>query len=140
EYMTLPHFCGTIHYMKLVLIVAVLGVSSSLAEAGQARRPPQRAASPQAAAPSAQQSDRIGQAYEQFLRARMIRENDVEGAIAAYKRAMTLDPAAADIPADLADLYMDGGRPADAIATAEQALKISPANYAAHRVLGMVYA
>src|SRR6185295_3578306 len=82
----------------------------------------------------------IGQAYEQFLRARMIREDDVEGAIAAYKRAMTLDPAAADIPADLADLYMDEGRISEAVATAEQALKVTPANHAAHRVLGMIYA
>jgi tetratricopeptide (TPR) repeat protein len=70
----------------------------------------------------------------------MIREEDVEGAIAAYKRAMALDPSAADIPADLADLYMDEGRMSEAIATAEQALKISPANYSAHRVLGMIYA
>src|SRR5205823_6004630 len=109
-------------------------------EAGQARRAPERPAAPPSAARGPQQSERVGQAYEQFLRARMIRENDVEGAIAAYKRAMTLDPTAADIPADLADLYMDEGRAAEAIATADQALKISPANHAAHRVLGMVYA
>ena len=138
--MTLPGFCGTIQYMKIVAIVAILGVSSSIAEAGQARRAPQRPAAPQTAAPTSQQVDRLGQAYEQFLRARMIREDDVEGAIAAYKRAMALDPSAADIPADLADLYMDEGRVSEAIATAEQALKITPANFAAHRVLGMIYA
>jgi len=126
--------------MKIVAIVAILGVSSSFAEAGQARRAPQRPSAPQTAAPTSQQADRLGQAYEQFLRARMIREDDVEGAIAAYKRAMTLDPTAADIPADLADLYMDEGRMSEAIATADQALKIAPANYAAHRVLGMIYA
>jgi len=128
--------------MKIVAIVAILGVSSSFAEAGQARRAPQRPSTPAAAptAPASPQADRLGQAYEQFLRARMIREGDVEGAIAAYKRAMALDPSAADIPADLADLYMDEGRMSEAIATAEQALKISPANYSAHRVLGMIYA
>jgi|SwirhisoilCB2_FD_contig_111_1037200_length_2500_multi_4_in_0_out_0_2 tetratricopeptide (TPR) repeat protein len=126
--------------MKIVAIVAILGVSSSFAEAGQARRAPQRRAAPAAAAAASQSDDRVGQAYEQFLRARMIREDDVEGAIAAYKRAMALDPSAADIPADLADLYMDEGRMSEAIATAEQALKITPANYAAHRVLGMIYA
>jgi tetratricopeptide (TPR) repeat protein len=126
--------------MKIVAIVAILGVSSSFAEAGQARRAPQRPASPPAAASAPQQDDRTGQAYEQFLRARMIRDADVEGAIAAYKRAMALDPSAADIPADLADLYMDEGRMSEAVATAEQALKITPANYAAHRVLGMIYA
>jgi tetratricopeptide (TPR) repeat protein len=126
--------------MKIVAIVAILGVSSSIAEAGQARRAPQRPAAPPTAAATPQQADRLGQAYEQFLRARMIREDDVEGAIAAYKRAMALDPSAADIPADLADLYMDEGRISEAIATAEQALKITPANYSAHRVLGMIYA
>src|SRR5262245_15911937 len=108
--MTLPGFCGTIQHMKIVAIVAILGMSSSFAEAGRARRAPQRPASPPAAAAPSQQDNRTGQAYEQFLRARMIREDDVEGAIAAYKRAMTLDPSAADIPADLADLYMDEGR------------------------------
>jgi tetratricopeptide (TPR) repeat protein len=126
--------------MKIVAIVAILGVSSSIAEAGQARRAPQRPAAPTTAAPTSQQADRLGQAYEQFLRARMIREDDVEGAIAAYKRAMALDPSAADIPADLADLYMDEGRISEAIATAEQALKITPTNYSGHRVLGMIYA
>src|SRR5262245_38995660 len=102
--MTLPDFCGTIQHMKIVVIVAILGLSSSLAEAGQARRAPQRPAAPPAPVISSQQAERLGQAYEQFLRARMIREDDVEGAIAAYKRAMALDPSAADIPADLADL------------------------------------
>jgi len=126
--------------MKIVAIVAILGVSSSFAEAGQARRAPQRPAAPATAAAASQSDDRVGQAYEQFLRARMIRDDDVEGAIAAYKRAIALDPSAADIPADLADLYMDEGRISEAIATAEQALKITPANYAAHRVLGMIYA
>src|SRR5215470_10841003 len=138
--MTLSAFCGTIHHMKIVAIVAILGVSSSFAEAGQARRAPQRPAAPATASAASQSDDRVGQAYEQFLRARMIRDEDVEGAIAAYKRAMALDPSAADIPADLADLYMDEGRMSEAIATAEQALKISPANYSAHRVLGMIYA
>ena len=126
--------------MKLVAIVAILGVSSSFAEAGQARRQAQRPAAPPTAAPASPQGDRLGEAYEQFLRARMVRQDDVEGAIAAYKRAIALDPASADVPADLADLYMDEGRISEAIATAEQALKISSANFTAHRVLGMIYA
>ena len=67
-------------------------------------------------------------------------EENVEAAIAAYKRAMALDPGAADIPAELADLYMRENRAAEAIAAAEQALKIAPANREAHRVLGTIYA
>lgn len=122
--------------MKVAVLVAILGVSASGVEAGQAGRQ----SAPRAAAPEAAAADRIGQAYDQFLRARSLREDDVNGAIAAYRRAMTLDPASADIPADLADLYMDEGRYNEAITTAEQALKISSGNHEAHRVLGMVYA
>ena len=137
--MTLPLFYGTIPYMKFVAIAAILGVSAPSLEAAQAGRPASRP-TPQPPAQAIQAPDRVGQAYEQFLRARLIRGDDVEGAIAAYKRAMTLDPTAADIPADLADLYLDEGRMSDAILTAEQALKISSTNRAAHRVLGMAYA
>ena len=64
---------------------------------------------------------------------------DVPGAIAAYQRAMALDPTAAEITADLADLYLDEGRVQDAMSTAEQALKVSPSNRTAHRVLGILY-
>jgi tetratricopeptide (TPR) repeat protein len=126
--------------MKLAIVVALLGVSVAGLEAGQARPAAPRPAAPQPSVEPIQTPDRVGQAYEQFLRARMIRADDVEGAIAAYKRAMTLDPTAADIPADLADLYLDEGRTSDAVASAEQALRISSTNRAAHRVLGMVYA
>ncbi len=123
--------------MKVVALVAILGVFASAAQAGQAsrstvRRPP--------APPEPQAPDRMAQAYEQFLRARALREDDVQGAIAAYRRAMALDPSSADIPADLADLYLNESRWNDAIAAGEQALKISPANREAHRVLGLVYA
>src|SRR5439155_8610145 len=135
-----PGFLWNNSYMKLVLSVAILSVLASSVEAGQTRRPTQQPPAPPTVAPASQTPDRVGQAYEQVLRARMMREDDVEGAIAAYKRAMALDATAADVPADLADLYMDEGRAAEAIAMAEQALKISPKNLAAHRVLGMVYA
>lgn len=119
--------------MRVVVFVAILGASAWV-EAGQAGRaatpPPATAASP----------DRVAQAYHQFLQAHLLEDEDVEGAIAAYKRAMTLDPTAAAIPADLADLYMRESRPAEAMQAAEQALKISSASRDAHRVLGTLYA
>ena len=135
--------------MKLgVLPAAVVIVSAPMADAGQTRRAlaprgggPQTTASMPAAPP-----DRNAQAYEQFLRARALRGGpsddavpDLEGAVAAYKRGMALDPTAADIPADLAELYMESGRLPEAVATAEQALKVTPGNRTAHRVLGLVY-
>ena len=88
--------------MKIVVLVAVLGASAPLVEAAQARRP--------AAPPPAQAPARLAQAYDQFLRAHMLEEEDVEGASAAYRRAMALDPTASAIPADLADLLMREGR------------------------------
>jgi tetratricopeptide (TPR) repeat protein len=85
--------------------------------------------------------DKVGQAYAQFLIAHHLEEiEDVAGAIAAYKRAIELDPSAADAAAELAVLYLHQNKIQEALATAEQALKISPANPEANRVMGIVYA
>ena len=131
DYMTPTAICGTIRAMKIAVLLAVLG-AATLVEAGQSGR---------AAAPAAAQPSAVAQAYEQFLLAhRLDDENDQEGAIQAYRRAMALDPTAAEIAASLADLYMRANRNADAIAMAEQALKMAPANREAHRVLGTIYA
>jgi tetratricopeptide (TPR) repeat protein len=120
--------------MKLAVFAAVLVVSTPLAGAGQTRRP----ATPPA--PARPAPDRTAEAYEQFLQAHLLQDEDADAAIAAYRRAMTLDPASADIPADLAELYMRENKPQDAIQAAEQALRVSPENRDAHRVLGTVYA
>ena len=53
---------------------------------------------------------------------------------------MALDPAAADIPADLADLYMDEGRDAGRDRDGGAGAQDHADNHEAHRVLGMVYA
>ena len=83
----------------------------------------------------------MAEAYAQFLMAHRYEDDEnIDGAIAAYKRAMTLDPKGASIVSDLANLYMRLNRAADAIASGEQALKIDPDNREAHRVLGSIYA
>ncbi len=93
-----------------------------------------------ARAQAAPPADRTAQAYEQFLLAHYYEDQDkTDEAIAAYKRAMALDPSAAEIPAELASLYMHENRASEAINTAEQALKIDPKNREAHRVLGLVF-
>ena len=85
--------------------------------------------------------DKVAEAYAQFLLAHHLEERDDEaGAIAAYKKAMELDPQAADIPAELAALYLRQNNMSEARATAELALKVTPANREANRVLGIVYA
>ena len=84
---------------------------------------------------------KVAAAYEQFLLGhRLEQQDDVMGAIAAYKRAIDLDPLAADIGGELAGLYLRQSRSDEAKAAAEQALKVAPANEEANRVLGMIYA
>ena len=71
-----------------VLVVFLAASSSSLLEAGQSARP----------GAQGQAADSIAEAYTQFMMAHRLEEdNDIDGAIAAYKRAIALDPQAADI-------------------------------------------
>jgi tetratricopeptide (TPR) repeat protein len=117
--------------MKTVALFVVL-VAAAPVQAGQATQPAGRAAQP---------ASEQAQAYEQFLLARRHEEdNQTEAAIAAYKRAMALDPKAPDIVAELADLYMRENRGEDALRTAEDALRLDPAHREANRVLGTIYA
>jgi len=118
--------------MKLAVLVAAFSVSIPLAaeQAGGSR---------QAGAPTP--PDKIAEAYNQFLLGHRLEEKDDESAaIAAFKRAMELDPNAAEIPAELSSVYLRQNKVQDAMAAAEQALKIAPANREANRVLGTVYA
>ena len=126
--------------MKLAALVAAFSVSIPLAADARAgmQSAPARGQRP---APTAAASDKVAEAYVQFLLGHRFEENEDEtSAIAAYKRAMELDPRAAEIPAQLAGLYLKQSKAQEAIATAEIALKIAPANREANRVLGMVYA
>src|SRR6266545_4823061 len=111
--------------MRVAVLVAACSVALPLAASAQTRPPVSKAA----------------EAYAQFLIAHHLEEREDEnGAIAAYKRAMELDPQAADIPAELAALYLRQSKVQEAMAAAEQALKVAPANREANRVLGIVYA
>jgi len=125
--------------MRVAVLVAVCVAVPSMSAAQVARaRSPQPAG--QKSTPSTS-PPRVAQAYEQFLIGHHLEESDdVSGAIAAYKKAMELNPLAADIPAELAGLYLRHDRVDEAVSTAEQALKVSPANPEAHRVLGLIAA
>ena len=121
--------------MRTLVFLAALGVATTAAAAPQA--PPARQRTPSAS----QQPDRAGEAYAQFLLAqRLEAEDNVEGAVAAYKRAVALDPQAADLLASLASLYMRANRSEEATTAANQALAIDASNADAHRVLGTIYA
>ena len=122
--------------MKLAVLLVCVAGAVAAAEAGQGNRQPRNAAAPPAAA-----STYVGDAYNQYLLARRLeRDDDIDGAVAAYKRAIALDPMAADVQAELAGLYLRQNRVGESITAAEQALKIAPANVEAHRVLGTLYA
>jgi tetratricopeptide (TPR) repeat protein len=120
--------------MKLaVLFVVFVGsvVSAEPAQSGRQSR----------GAPAASQSTTAADAYDQYLLGRHFeREDNIDAAIAAYKRAAALDPTSGDVQAELAGLYMRQNRIGDAMTTAEQALKTSPGSYEGHRVLGTIYA
>jgi tetratricopeptide (TPR) repeat protein len=126
--------------MKLAVLIAACVVSISFA--ADARAEMQGAARGQRpATPTPQASEKIADAYAQFLLGHRFEENEDEtAAIAAYKRAMELDPAAAEIPAQLAGLYLKQSKVQEAMAAADAALKIAPSNREANRVLGTVYA
>jgi tetratricopeptide (TPR) repeat protein len=109
--------------MKPLFVAMILGVGMSSSAAAQTA------------------ADRQGQAYAQYLLAHHLEEaEDVNGAIAAYKHAIALDPSAADPVADLAKLYLSQEKIQEALTTAEQALKISAVNIEANLVMGRVYA
>jgi tetratricopeptide (TPR) repeat protein len=111
--------------MKFAVFVAACSIAFPCAASAQTKPPISKAA----------------EAYAQFLLAHHLEEREDEnGAIAAYKRAMELDPQAADIPAELAALYLRQSKVQEAMGAAEQALKVAPANREANRVLGIIYA
>jgi tetratricopeptide (TPR) repeat protein len=133
--MTARRIYGTIQGMKLAALLIFLAGSFAAVEAGQSDR------SARSATPVPAASTSVAEAYNQYLVGRRLeREDDVDGAIAAFKRASTLDPAAAEPQAELAALYMRQNRISDAITAAEKALKVDAANREAHRVLGTIYA
>jgi tetratricopeptide (TPR) repeat protein len=119
----------------LVFLTLSVAVAVAVAEPVQGGR--QNRGAP-AAAPT---SPGVAEAYAQFmLGLGLERNDDIDGAVTAYKRAMALDPSAAEVPAELAGLYMRQNRLSEAMGAAEQALKIAPGNTEAHRVLGTIYA
>jgi tetratricopeptide (TPR) repeat protein len=121
--------------MKIAALVALFSVSLPLAAAADQSRAQQP--QPARTAPP----DKVGEAYLHFMLGHRLEEaDDATGAIAEYKRAIELDPTAAEIPGELASLYLRENKIQEAMTTAEQAIKISPANREANRVLGTIYA
>jgi tetratricopeptide (TPR) repeat protein len=92
-------------------------------------------------APPAASTDVLGQAYFLFVQGRMLEGvGDPVGAIAAYRQALAIAPAAAEIRAELAGVLARQGHVDEAVTEAQAALKSDAANHEAHRILGLVQA
>ena len=93
------------------------------------------------AAVQAAPADRKGEAYLQFLLGRRLEsDGDIDGAVAAYRKAAELDPKGAEIRAELAGLYARQDRAREALEWANAALALESDNREANRILGLVYA
>lgn len=80
-----------------------------------------------------------GQAYYEFMMARRLEaQNDLTGALAALQRALTLDPASAELQAELAGFYARQDKADEAVDAARRALALDADNREAHRILGLV--
>jgi tetratricopeptide (TPR) repeat protein len=62
----------------------------------------------------------------------------VDEAVAAFKKAIELEPSSAEPRAELAGLYARQDKAREAIEAAEDALRVSPKNQEANRILGTV--
>jgi tetratricopeptide (TPR) repeat protein len=113
----------------VVLLVAPPAVGSAQSRVGSAPSPTSE--------PAASSAD----AYFRFVLGRHFEsEGDIDRAIEAYRAAARLDPASAEIRAELAALYARQGRLEDAMTEARAALAIDKGSPEAHRVLGTLLA
>jgi len=122
-----------LRFFAFLLVAALPGVAT----AAQAR-PPQPPAAQQPAPAAAQPAD--DPAYHYLLARHFEGADRTDDAIAAYRRAIQLDPKSAELLSALASLYAREGKGAEALTEADAALKLDPANLEAHQVIGSVYA
>jgi tetratricopeptide (TPR) repeat protein len=114
----------------LVMISAAVLLSVVLAQAPAAA--PVRPSAPSAGA---------AQAYYQFMLGRHFEaDGNTARAMAAYREAARLDPASAEIRAELAGFFARQGRVNDASREARAALALNPENLEANRILGTILA
>ena len=91
------------------------------------------------AASQTSEPEDLAEAYYQFLLGRHFDgQDETDKAIDAYRTAVRLDPAAADVLVDLAELFARRGRSNEAIEAAQAALVIDEDHREAHRMLGLV--
>jgi tetratricopeptide (TPR) repeat protein len=92
------------------------------------------------AAQSSPSAGSDGPAYYFMLGKQLESAGQNEQALAAFTRAIELDPESAELRAELAGYYARQNNAVDAVRVAEEALKRDPANPEANRIIGTVYA
>lgn len=116
----------------------VLGVLTALPlEAAQPSGAKPAAAAQKPAAGAAEQDD---PAYFYLLARHLEGVGKADEAIAAYKRAIALDPKSVELLSALGALYAREGKAVEALTQAEAALARDPANLEANQIVGGVYA
>jgi len=100
-----------------------------------------QAAAPAPTTPTTPAAADPGEGYYLFLEGHLLESTgDVDGAIAAFKKAADADPTASAIHAELSGVYARAGRATEAVTEALAALKLNADDHEAQRVLGLVQA
>jgi tetratricopeptide (TPR) repeat protein len=82
-----------------------------------------------------------GDAAYYFLAARHLENTGkIDEAVAALRKAISLEPGSAELRAELASLYARQNNAVDALNAADEGLKLNPDNREANRTLGSIYA
>ena len=81
----------------------------------------------------------LGHLYSELAGAYGNRGEYVNKAIDNYRLAMKADPNASFLSEELSDLYIQPGRPRDAVIESEESLKQNPNDINARRILGRIY-
>lgn len=116
----------------------MLLLTASLVIALSAQAAPAGAQAPASTSTSTSTAS-LADVYYLFVQGRLLEEHgDMPGAVAAYRKALTMAPQAAEIHAELSGLYARSGRATEAITEGDAALAIDPKNREAHRILGLV--
>jgi tetratricopeptide (TPR) repeat protein len=118
----------------LTRLSAVLALSLTLSVPGAGAAQPPKPQAPRPAPPGEQELPTYYFLLGRFLEG----EGKIDEAAAALRKAGDLDPTSAEPRAELAAIYARADRAAEAVAAAEDAIKIDPKNREANRILGSV--
>jgi tetratricopeptide (TPR) repeat protein len=133
----------SVTHVVIVVVLAAAAAAAGVVPVSAEPPSPQAAAvaAPGQAGPSSGAPDRRADAYYQFMLGRRLENSDdVPGAIAAFRRALDLDPTSAVIRAELATLFARQGRIAEALTETKAGLALDAENAELHQLMGMIAA